>query len=286
VCQLERSGTRLVHRQHAAAAALRCARLAVLPATRAGLEHERGLFAAMGGSPEALLEPTARTAVGELSLRRHATTGFAQAAVDAALELAPVELPDDPTAIVVEVPASAIALAGAPAPRDAEQAWWSVPHAVMVTLLGLDLEDATLVGDARRRVARADRATTGARVECDGRWPPRRVRRGRPPERRGAGGEVAHAQPGRRAPNGAARRRGRLVRAGSCRFGVGRAAKAAQELVEDEVVVVVAAVGAHLVGDLDREWVLGAREGRQHRADVVPEAVRSTSRAVVNDDEP
>jgi len=148
VCLLERSGTRLVHREHAAAAALRCARMAVLPASRAGLEHERGLFAAMGGSPAELLAPGTRAALSEISLRRHATTGFAQAAVDAALELGPVEHPGDGSAIVVEAPAAAVALAGDPAPRDAEQAWWSIPHAVAVTLLGLDLQDATLVEDA------------------------------------------------------------------------------------------------------------------------------------------
>jgi hypothetical protein len=37
--------------------------------------------------------------------------------------------------------------------------------------------------------------------------------------------------------------------------------------------VVVAAVGAHLAGDRDGERVLGAREGGQHRADVVTGAV-------------
>ncbi len=42
-------------------------------------------------------------------------------------------------------------------------------------------------------------------------------------------------------------------------LGAGRDAKAAHELIEDEVVVVVAAVGPHLVGDLDGQRVLRSR---------------------------
>jgi 2-methylcitrate dehydratase PrpD len=146
VALLERSATRTLYRDHAAATALRCARLADLPATRAGLEHPRGMFAAMGGSADALLEPSASSAIAETSFRRHATSGFAQAVVEAARELAPADPADT---VAVEVPAAAIALASNPDPRDAEEAWWSVQHAVAVTLLGLDLEDTSLVGDPR-----------------------------------------------------------------------------------------------------------------------------------------
>lgn len=147
VCMLERSGTRIVHRDHAAATALRCAQLAdAVPATREGLEHSRGLFAAMGGSSEGLLAPAERSALSEVSFRRHATSGFAHAVVEAARELAPV---DPGATVVAEVPERALALAGIAAPRDAEEAWWSCQHAIAVSLLGLDLEDGALVHDPR-----------------------------------------------------------------------------------------------------------------------------------------
>jgi 2-methylcitrate dehydratase PrpD len=169
VAVLERTATRLVYRDHAVGAALRCARLAELPATRAGLEHPRGMFAAMGGSAETLLEPSTSSALAETTFRRHATSGFAQAVVEAARELAPV---DPPGTVAVEVPAAAIALASNAAPRDAEEAWWSVQHAVAATLLELDLEDGALVSDprvaaVRERVELTEGASSA--VSVDGR---------------------------------------------------------------------------------------------------------------------
>jgi 2-methylcitrate dehydratase PrpD len=171
---LERSGTRAVHRDHAAATALRCAQLAHIPATREGLEHPRGLFAAMGGSPDGLGAPAGRSALSETTFRAYATTGFAHALVEAARELAPL----DPTAagtadVVVEAPAAAVALADEPAPRDREAAWWSCQHAVAVSLLGLDLEDgATLddprVAELRARIALRESPTGASGVTVDG----------------------------------------------------------------------------------------------------------------------
>lgn len=165
---LERSDTRIVHRDHAADAALRCARLTELRATRAGLEHPRGLFAAMGGSPEPLWEAGERGAIAQTSLRAHATSGFNQALVEAARELT-----DDGGPILVEAPAATVAMAGDPAPQTAADAWWSAPHAVAVSLLGLDLEDpATHVGHpavvaVRERIelreADVSRVTVGGR---------------------------------------------------------------------------------------------------------------------------
>jgi 2-methylcitrate dehydratase PrpD len=163
VSVLERSATRTVYRDHAAGTALRCARLAQLPATRAGLEHPRGLFAAMGGGAETLLEPSTSSAIAETTFRRHATNGFAQAVVEAARDLAP---DDAPGTVAVEVPPAAIALASNAAPRDAEAAWWSVQHAVAVTLLGLDLEDATLVSDPRVAALRERVELTAAPVSA------------------------------------------------------------------------------------------------------------------------
>jgi 2-methylcitrate dehydratase PrpD len=137
-----RSQTWVVHRDHAADAALRCARLTGLPATSEGLEHPQGLFAAMGGSSEPLFERAPRGAIAETRLRAHATSGFNQALVEAAGELA-----DDGGPILVEAPAATLALAGDPAPDSAEDAWWSAPHAVAATLLGRDLEDPAHVTD-------------------------------------------------------------------------------------------------------------------------------------------
>ena len=145
VCILERTGTRALHRDHAAATALRCARLDALPATADGLEHPQGLFAAMGGSPDGLLEPAVRSALSEASFRRYATSGFSQALVEAARELAPI---DEPADVEIRVPPATAALAGIAAPRDAEEAWWSCQYAAAVSLLGLDLED-DLVQDPR-----------------------------------------------------------------------------------------------------------------------------------------
>lgn len=149
VALLERSPTRLLHRDHAVAAALRCAEIAaVLPATREGLEHARGLFAAMGGSSHELLAPAERSALADTSFRRHATSGFAQAVVEAARELAPID-PDATAEVAAEVPPATLAMAAEPAPEDADAAWWSCQHAIAVSLLGLDLEDDVLVRDPR-----------------------------------------------------------------------------------------------------------------------------------------
>lgn len=160
VALLERSETHLLHRDHAAETALRCARLTGLGATREGLEHPRGLFAAMGGSPEPLLAPGARGVIAETSFRAHATCGFNQALVEAARAVAGGDgAPHGPAAddvpVVVEAPVATLALTGDPRPRTAAEAWWSAPHAVAVTLLGLDLDDPGHVDDPRVAALRA-----------------------------------------------------------------------------------------------------------------------------------
>jgi 2-methylcitrate dehydratase PrpD len=136
VSVLERTGTRLIHRDHAAQTALRCAAAAQLAPAYDGLEHPRGLFAAMGGSPDTLLRATTEPAIGAVSFRRHHTSGFNQAAVEAARELAPV----DPSAEVwLQVPEATAALAAIGHPQGEAEAWWSAQHAVAATLLALDL---------------------------------------------------------------------------------------------------------------------------------------------------
>ena len=172
VCVLERTATRLVHRDHAAATALRCAELGDLPSARDGLEHPQGMFAAMGGDPELLVSAPERSALSEVSFRRHATSGFSQALVEAARELAPVADGEADEPVLVEAPAATLALAGIRMPRDAEEAWWSAPHAVAVSLLELDLADPALVRDARvARLRGAVRLQVGtvSRVTVGGR---------------------------------------------------------------------------------------------------------------------
>jgi 2-methylcitrate dehydratase PrpD len=168
ICILERTGTRVLHRVHAVETALRCARANDLPATRDGLEHRQGLFAAMGGSPDELLAPTPRVALSEVSFRRHATSGFAQAIVEAAQELAPIDGSPD---VEVQVPEAAAALAGIPEPSNAEEAWWSCQHAVAVTLLGLDLECCSVDEPRVAALRRSVHLRTGelSQVSVDGR---------------------------------------------------------------------------------------------------------------------
>jgi 2-methylcitrate dehydratase PrpD len=166
----ERSGTRFFHRVHAAASGIEAARAAEarLAGTRRGLEADQGLFAAMGGSADLLLARRARTALEETTFRLYAATGFAQAAIEAARELAPVE---DAVRVIVEVPPPAAALCDNNDPRSDEEAWWSVQYAVAVTLLGLDLEDRKLLRDNRVRALLRQidlREGDRSRVEVDG----------------------------------------------------------------------------------------------------------------------
>lgn len=167
----ERSGTRFFHRTHAATTGIAAARAAEtgVTGTRSGLESERGLFAAMGGSSAELLARHDLLAIEETTFRTYAATGFAHAAVEAAQALAPIE---GARRVVVQAPAAAVALAGNGNPQTDEDAWWSVPYAVAVTLLGLDLEDRLLLHDPCVRVL-LDRIELRegpvSRVEVDGR---------------------------------------------------------------------------------------------------------------------
>jgi 2-methylcitrate dehydratase PrpD len=138
LCILERTGTRVVHRDHAARTALSCARAAELAPAYDGLEHPGGMFAAMGGSGESLLTPVDQPAIATVSFRRHQTSGFCQAAVEAAQELAPIK---PGSTVTLEVPEATAALAAIAHPQTEEEAWWSVQHAVAVTLLGRDLAE-------------------------------------------------------------------------------------------------------------------------------------------------
>jgi 2-methylcitrate dehydratase PrpD len=168
---LERSGTRMFHRSHAAATGIAAARAAAagLRATREGLESERGLFAAMSGDPEVLLAERELLAIEETTFRIYAASGFAHAAIEAARELAPVESAER---IEVEVPPATAALAAIADPQTDDEAWWSTQYAVAVTLLGLDIEDRSLLHDPRVRELLGKvylRAGESSTVRVDGR---------------------------------------------------------------------------------------------------------------------
>jgi 2-methylcitrate dehydratase PrpD len=167
LCILKRTGTRVVHRDHAARTALWCARAAELAPAYDGLEHPRGMFAAMGGGAEGLLTPVDQPAIATVSFRRHQTSGFCQAAVEAAQELAPV---DPGSTVTLEVPEATAALAAIAHPQTQEEAWWSVQHAVAVTLLGRDLADCSIddpiVAGVRDRITLT--VGPGSRVQIGG----------------------------------------------------------------------------------------------------------------------
>lgn len=185
-CVLERSRTVVFHRAHAAVTGLNAARAAAagLDATRVGLEAERGFFAATapGVDPEDVLARRDRLAIEELTFRFYAGTGFAHAAIDAALALAPVE-PEAVSSIELRLPAAAAALAGGLEPDDALEAWWSAPLAVAAALAGREPTEPPASDDPVLRAllgktsvaAHEDPAST---VAVDGRSATRLVHKG------------------------------------------------------------------------------------------------------------
>ncbi len=173
LCILEYTDTRVLHRDHAVASGLRCAELAELSAAEDSLEHPRGFIAATGGDVAGLDGPRPRTVLEEVSFRRHATSGFNQAAVDAASEFASIEVGAQTGEILLDVPDATATLAGIGNPRSAGEAWWSCQHAVAATLLGRDLatcaaDDAAVAHLRARIVLRGGspvtRLTLGGRV--------------------------------------------------------------------------------------------------------------------------
>lgn len=173
LCILEYTDTRVLHRDHAVASGLRCAELAELSAAEDTLEHPRGFIAATGGSAAGLDGPRPRTVLEEVSFRRHATSGFNQAAVDVASEFEPIDVAAQAGEILLDVPDATAALAGISNPRTAREAWWSCQHAVAATLLGRDLAvcavDDSAVSSLRARIrlrggSPVTRLTLGGRV--------------------------------------------------------------------------------------------------------------------------
>lgn len=169
LCILEYTDARVLHRDHAAASGVRCAELAGLSGAEDSLEHPRGFFAAMGGRADDLDAPRPHTILEEVSFRKHATSGFNQAAVEAAQELGTLDDLDQIEEIELCVPDSTATISGNPHPRTPQEAWWSCQHAVAVTLLGCDLatvhvDDPAVMRLRARIVLRGGSAVTQLRL--------------------------------------------------------------------------------------------------------------------------
>ncbi len=128
---VERTATRFLHRAHAVASGLACAR-AACAGRRGGrlvLDDGRGTFVLDGA--DRLTAPRPTGALEETGFRVQAATGFAHSALEAALTLAPLDGID---LVRVGVSPTAAALASNPHPRDDDEAWWSIEHAVAAAL--------------------------------------------------------------------------------------------------------------------------------------------------------
>jgi hypothetical protein len=163
---LELSGTRFLHRAHAATAGVACARAACagLGATRLGLGGGRGTFA--DEPSEALLAPRVATAPEETDFRLHPATGFAHAAMEAAASLGPLDASSVRRAVATVSPPLAVAIASHPEPADDEERWWSIERAVAGALVSGDPE---VVADEPRCAA----ASSSSRASPAGRRPSR-----------------------------------------------------------------------------------------------------------------
>lgn len=95
-----------------------------------------------GEFAEILLRPAAESALEQTGVRLYPLTGFAHAAMDAALTLAPI-VADSVDEVRVRVsPPAAAALASNPEPRTDDERWWSIEHAVAVCLATGDADTA------------------------------------------------------------------------------------------------------------------------------------------------
>jgi 2-methylcitrate dehydratase PrpD len=134
--QVERTGTRLVHRAYAASTGVTCARAACqgLNGIAHGLDGGRGAFSI---TPVIQDDPDgndAASALEQTGFRLYGATGFSHAAIDAAVQLGPLE-PRRIERVVVSVsPPGAVDLASNPKPASDFDAWWSIEHAVAVCL--------------------------------------------------------------------------------------------------------------------------------------------------------
>lgn len=154
----ERSGTRLFHRAHAAQSGLAAAEAAArgLPATESGLEQ----VPVSGRHVGALLTEDAQ-ALPMTSVRVFPTSGWNQAAFDAALAAGPVRRPVQQVSVDVSAAVAEISTGAEPAVEDRD---WSLEWAVATALLGAESDGVAEV--ARRVLVRRNRnSPLQARVE-------------------------------------------------------------------------------------------------------------------------
>ena len=141
---IEHSGTGSFHRANAVRVALMASEWAQLGlrGDQFSFEGERGLFSSMTSMPHLvhLFQESNRWALEEVSMRKYATNGFAQAAVEAALEIGSITL-KEVVEIQIAAPLSVVTNAsGHHPPQSVEQAWWSMPYAVAVCLVSGNAE--------------------------------------------------------------------------------------------------------------------------------------------------
>jgi 2-methylcitrate dehydratase PrpD len=105
-----------------------------------GLEAPDGLLGAMSTrpDPDRLIAPVVRWAIERTAIRLYAASGFAHAAMEAAVELAGHGEVAAITRVRLAVSPAARTLAGVALPITDEQAWWSVQHAVATCLVHRD----------------------------------------------------------------------------------------------------------------------------------------------------
>jgi 2-methylcitrate dehydratase PrpD len=166
-CLVEGSQTKLVHRASAACNGILAARCAEagLGATRYAFEGERGFFAATSSRDRAVdvLEGGDSWVIEDLVHRYYAASGFLHAAIEAAGKLR-TQLSGAPGEIEIVLPGLVFAAVGKDAPQTVDEAWWSAPYAVCVTLLyGAELleDEGIFEDDALRNLLERSRVRAG-----------------------------------------------------------------------------------------------------------------------------
>jgi 2-methylcitrate dehydratase PrpD len=128
---VERTATRFLHRAHAVETGFACARVACVgkPGGRRILADGRGTFVLADIEP--LAAPRTTTALEETGFRLHAATGYAHAALDATHALGQLDAVEQ---VHVSVSPFAASIASNPHPKNEDETWWSIEHAVATAL--------------------------------------------------------------------------------------------------------------------------------------------------------
>jgi 2-methylcitrate dehydratase PrpD len=136
---VERTATRFLHRGHAVACGIACARVG-RPGGRRILDGDRGTFVLEDSEHLTAARPL--SALEETGFRLRPSTGFAHAALDAAAAL---KAPGKIVHVEVGVSPTAASLASNPSPQSDEETWWSIEHAV-AEALDVDIAQVEVTG--------------------------------------------------------------------------------------------------------------------------------------------